>query len=105
MCGAFCPPHVFIKALVSRYGSSNVLNRRQHRTPSCRADMSPSKIKVLFINDTARNGGPGRSLYSILKFIDPAVMFRVVLLPRKGIINALLTGEASGVGAKAPLDE
>jgi glycosyltransferase involved in cell wall biosynthesis len=67
--------------------------------------MSPSKIKVLFINDTARNGGPGRSLYSILKFIDPAVMFRVVLLPRKGIINALLTGEASGVGAKAPLDE
>ena len=52
------------------------------------------KVKVLFINDTARNGGPGRSLYSILKFIDPAVVFRVVLLPREGIISALLTEEA-----------
>jgi len=63
--------------------------------------MPSPKIKVLFINDTARNGGPGRSLYSILKFIDPAVVFRVVLLPREGIINTLLTGGGAGVAADA----
>ena len=29
------------------------------------------KVRVLFINDTARNGGPGRSLFYILRFLDP----------------------------------
>ena len=29
------------------------------------------KARVLFINDTARNGGPGRSLFYILRFLDP----------------------------------
>jgi glycosyltransferase involved in cell wall biosynthesis len=61
-----------------------------------------SKVRVLFINDTARNGGPGRSLYSILKFIDPSVVFRAVLLPREGIINTLLTEGAPGAEADAP---
>jgi hypothetical protein len=32
------------------------------------------KVRVLFINDTARNGGPGRSLFYILRFLDPAVI-------------------------------
>ncbi len=47
---------------------------------------------MLFLNDTARNGGPGRSLHTILKFLDPAVVERVVVLPRPGIIADLLAG-------------
>jgi glycosyltransferase involved in cell wall biosynthesis len=47
-------------------------------------------VRVLFINDTARNGGPGRSLHSILKFLDPAVVHRAVVLPRSGAIADLL---------------
>jgi glycosyltransferase involved in cell wall biosynthesis len=46
--------------------------------------------RVLFINDTARNGGPGRSLLSILKFLDPAVVHRAVVLPREGVVSELL---------------
>jgi glycosyltransferase involved in cell wall biosynthesis len=46
--------------------------------------------RVLFINDTARNGGPGRSLHSILKFLDPAVVHRTVVLPRAGAVADLL---------------
>jgi glycosyltransferase involved in cell wall biosynthesis len=48
-------------------------------------------VRVLFINDTARNGGPGRSLHSILRFVDPAVVHRAVVLPRDGAIAELLT--------------
>ena len=47
------------------------------------------KARVLFINDTARNGGPGRSLFYILKFLDPAVVHRSVVLPREGVISEL----------------
>src|SRR5437868_2330059 len=48
------------------------------------------KVRVLFINDTARNGGPGRSLFYILKFLDPRVVHRSVVLPREGVIADLL---------------
>src|SRR5688572_12301666 len=47
------------------------------------------KVRVLFINDTARNGGPGRSLFYILRFLDPDVVHRAVVLPREGIISEL----------------
>jgi glycosyltransferase involved in cell wall biosynthesis len=47
-------------------------------------------VRVLFINDTARNGGPGRSLHSILKFVDPRAIHRAVVLPRDGAIAELL---------------
>jgi len=47
------------------------------------------KVRVLFINDTARNGGPGRSLFYILRFLDPAVVHRAVVLPREGVISDL----------------
>lgn len=47
------------------------------------------KVRVLFINDTARNGGPGRSLFYILRFLDPAVVHRSVVLPRPGVISEL----------------
>lgn len=46
---------------------------------------------MLFINDTARNGGPGRSLHSILRFLDPGMVHRAVVLPREGAIAELLT--------------
>jgi glycosyltransferase involved in cell wall biosynthesis len=45
---------------------------------------------VLFINDTARNGGPGRSLHSILKFLDTDAVHRGVVLPREGAVADLL---------------
>ena len=47
------------------------------------------KVRVLFINDTARNGGPGRSLFYILRFLDPKVVHRAVVLPRPGVISEL----------------
>ena len=47
------------------------------------------KARVLFVNDTARNGGPGRSLFYILKFLDPEVIHRAVVLPREGVISEL----------------
>ena len=50
----------------------------------------PRPVRVLFVNDTARNGGPGRSLYYILKFLDPRVVHRAVVLPRPGVISELL---------------
>jgi glycosyltransferase involved in cell wall biosynthesis len=58
------------------------------------AIQSARKVRVLFINDTARNGGPGRSLHSILKFLDPEVVFRAVVLPREGAIGTLLSTDA-----------
>lgn len=51
-------------------------------------------VRVLFINDTARNGGPGRSLHSILKFLDPSAVHRTVVLPRDGAIAELLARDA-----------
>jgi glycosyltransferase involved in cell wall biosynthesis len=47
-------------------------------------------LRVLFLNDTSRNGGPGRTLFTILKFLDPAVVHRAVLLPREGVVADLL---------------
>lgn len=47
------------------------------------------QARVLFVNDTSRNGGPGRSLYTILRFLDPKAVFRGVLLPRQGVISEL----------------
>ncbi len=64
-----------------------------------RADEAPlvpkRKVRVLFINDTARNGGPGRSLFYILRFLDPNVVHRAVVLPRAGVISELY--ESRGV--------
>ncbi|MFO0676314.1 MAG: glycosyltransferase [Polyangiaceae bacterium] len=42
------------------------------------------------MNDTARNGGPGRTLHAILKHTDPARVFRSVVLPRPGVVSELL---------------
>lgn len=50
-----------------------------------------SSLRVLFINDTSRNGGPGRTLLDILKFLDPAQIHRSVLLPSADIVSQRLT--------------
>jgi glycosyltransferase involved in cell wall biosynthesis len=47
-------------------------------------------LRVLFLNDTSRNGGPGRTLFTLLKFLDPADVHRAVLLPREGVVADLL---------------
>lgn len=51
---------------------------------------SPAPVRVLFISDTARNGGPGRSLHAILSHLDPRRVHRTVLLPRSGEVSELL---------------
>jgi glycosyltransferase involved in cell wall biosynthesis len=43
-------------------------------------------IRVLFINDTSRNGGPGSTLFYILKFMDAGKIHRSVVVPRDGIV-------------------
>lgn len=45
--------------------------------------------RVLFINDTARNGGPGRSLHTILSHLPRGEVHRAVLLPREDEIASL----------------
>jgi glycosyltransferase involved in cell wall biosynthesis len=62
------------------------------------------KVRVLFLNDTARNGGPGRSLYTILRFLDPRLVHRTVVLPREGVIAELLSGRGRDAEA-APVFE
>ncbi|MEO6572975.1 MAG: hypothetical protein ABIP89_03990, partial [Polyangiaceae bacterium] len=47
-------------------------------------------VRALFLNDTSRNGGPGRTLFYILKFTDPALVHRTVVLPRAGVVSELL---------------
>ena len=51
------------------------------------------KLRVLFLNDTSRNGGPPRSLFYILKFLDPERIHRAVLLPRRGVVSELYERE------------
>jgi glycosyltransferase involved in cell wall biosynthesis len=60
---------------------------------AARVSVDSPPIRVLFVNDTARNGGPGRSLHSILKFLDPTIVHRAVVLPRDGVIAGLLTAD------------
>ncbi|MDE1985967.1 MAG: glycosyltransferase [Alphaproteobacteria bacterium] len=48
------------------------------------------RIRVLFINDTSRNGGPGRTILYIAKFLDPALVHRTILVPREGIVSRRL---------------
>src|SRR5262245_4667514 len=41
-------------------------------------------LRVLFVNDTTESGGRGRSFHTILKFLDPRVIHRTVVLARRG---------------------
>lgn len=57
--------------------------------------MSPKSserpVRALFLNDTSRNGGPGRTLFYILKFLDTDLIHRTVVVPREGVVTDLLT--------------
>jgi glycosyltransferase involved in cell wall biosynthesis len=46
--------------------------------------------KVLFINHSVRDGGPGRSLYYILKYIDKTKVSPHVLVPKHDVFSDLL---------------
>jgi glycosyltransferase involved in cell wall biosynthesis len=46
--------------------------------------------KVLFINHSVRDGGPGRSLYYILKYIDKTKVTPYVLVPKHDVFSDLL---------------
>jgi glycosyltransferase involved in cell wall biosynthesis len=59
-------------------------------TPSPAPEL-PRKLRVLFLNDTSRNGGPGRTLYYILKFADASRMHKTVVVPRAGVVSELLS--------------
>jgi glycosyltransferase involved in cell wall biosynthesis len=50
-------------------------------------------VHALFINDTSRNGGPGRTLFSILRHLDGRAIERSVVLPRAGVVSELLSSE------------
>ncbi len=62
---------------------------RANRT-SMRAAAAAAPLRVLFLNDTSRNGGPGRTLYFLLKFMDPANLHRLVVVPRDGFVAQML---------------
>src|SRR5437762_3457508 len=72
-------------------------NRQRHRERPVVLACAPqmTRYRVLFINDTARNGGPGRSLYTILKYLDPRLVHRAVVLPRAGAVSELLAGSGA----------
>ena len=53
-------------------------------------DDKSGRLRVLLINDTSRNGGPGKTLLDIVKFLDPARVHRAVLVPRAGIVSERL---------------
>ncbi len=55
-----------------------------------RAEPAAVPLRVLFLNDTSRNGGPGRTLYFLLKFMEPAKLHRLVVVPREGLVAQLL---------------
>ncbi len=54
-------------------------------------------VRVLFLNDTARNGGPGRSLFTLLSHLDPAEIYRAVVLPRPGPVSDLIAGSCETI--------
>lgn len=54
-------------------------------------DTAMRPVRALFLNDTSRNGGPGRTLFYILKFLDTSLIHRTVIVPRQGVVSELLT--------------
>jgi glycosyltransferase involved in cell wall biosynthesis len=52
-------------------------------------------LRVLFINDTSRDGGPGRSLHVLLRHLDRQHIHRTVLLPRPGPVADLLRSDGA----------
>ncbi|MGH7799282.1 MAG: glycosyltransferase family 4 protein [Thermodesulfobacteriota bacterium] len=53
-------------------------------------------LKTLFINHSVRDGGPGRSLFYILKYIDKTKITPFVLVPREDVFTELVKKEGLG---------
>src|SRR5574341_1772315 len=53
-------------------------------------------LRTLFINHSVRDGGPGRSLFYILKFIDKTKITPFVLVPREDVFTELVKKEGLG---------
>jgi glycosyltransferase involved in cell wall biosynthesis len=49
--------------------------------------------RVLFINHSVRDGGPGRSLFYILKHLDRTKLDPYVLVPKEGVFTELINNE------------
>ncbi len=49
--------------------------------------------RVLFINHSIRDGGPGKSLFYILKFLDRTKISPYVLIPKDDVFSERLKGE------------
>lgn len=49
--------------------------------------------RVLFINHSIRDGGPGKSLFYILKFLDRTKITPYVLIPKDDVFSERLKGE------------
>jgi glycosyltransferase involved in cell wall biosynthesis len=69
----------------------SAIHQKSNGTPAA-ADCAQEKraIRVLFLNDTSRNGGPGRTLFFLLKHLDPKEVERWVVVPREGDVADLL---------------
>src|SRR5690349_17799868 len=68
---------------------------REHAREGAPSGVAPAvgaPVRALFLNDTSRNGGPGRTLFYILKFLEPARIHRTVIVPRAGVVSELLLG-------------
>ncbi len=55
-----------------------------------------SKARVLFVNHSVRDGGPGRSLFYILKYLDKSRIDPYVLVPRKDVFTDMISNEGLG---------
>ena len=49
-----------------------------------------SSPRVLFINHSIRDGGPGKSLYYILRFINRGKLTPCVLIPKDDVVSERL---------------
>ncbi|HEX9831386.1 MAG TPA: glycosyltransferase family 4 protein, partial [Thermodesulfobacteriota bacterium] len=52
--------------------------------------------RVLFMNHSVRDGGPGRSLFYILKYVDKSKIDPYVLVPKEDIFTELVKKEGLG---------
>ena len=55
-----------------------------------------TSLRTLFINHSVRDGGPGRSLFYILKYIDKTKITPFVLVPREDVFTELVKNEGLG---------
>lgn len=56
------------------------------------------RVRVLFINHSVRWGGPGRSLFYILKYIDKDKITPLVLIPKEDVFSEELKKQGLGEG-------